>query len=162
MGRASYLLVGTKAAEEQRFGSTRRNTHLIGLKILRGRFDEAAHLFLCDTKGEENQQATQARKDLEETGDYKKALKEFPKYLRLERKVIAYLEKYPGNYANALRRLPRSILLLFIHALQSHIFNQSLSQRIEQELRVAESIQKKLLPTDIISYQGYDIVLIDS
>jgi sigma-B regulation protein RsbU (phosphoserine phosphatase) len=40
----------------------------------------------------------------------------------------------------------------------ARLFQETLEkQRIEQELRVAESIQKKLLPTDIISYQGYDI-----
>jgi len=118
---------------EQRFGSTRKNTHLIGLQLLKERYDKAVNIFLCDTRGEENQQAREARKDLEETGDYKQALRNFPKYLRLERKVVAYLEKYPGNYANALRRLPRPILLLFVHAIQSHIFNQLLSQRISEK-----------------------------
>jgi tRNA pseudouridine13 synthase len=115
---------------EQRFGSTRRNTHIVGQKLLQGRLQDAVNIFLCDSEGEENEKAKQARKDLAESGNYAQALKDYPKYLRLERKVIAYLDQYPGNYANAMRRLPRSTLLLFVHALQSHIFNKCLEQRI--------------------------------
>lgn len=115
---------------EQRFGTTRRNTHIIGEKLLQGKFEDAVRTFLCDTQGEKNIQASEARKALAESGDYKKALKEYPKHLRLERTVVAHLETYPGNYANALRKLPRSILLLFVHAFQSHLFNILLSERV--------------------------------
>jgi tRNA pseudouridine13 synthase len=115
---------------EQRFGTTRRNTHIIGEKLLQGRFEDAVRIFLCDTEGENNAQASGARKVLAESGDYGQALKNYPKHLRLERTVLAHLEKYPGNYANALRKLPRSILLLFVHAFQSHIFNMLLSERV--------------------------------
>ncbi len=115
---------------EQRFGTTRMNTHIIGEKLLQGRFENAVRIFLCDTEGERNTQASEARKALAESGDYGQALRNYPKHLRLERTVIAYLDNYPGNYANALRRLPRSILLLFVHAFQSHLFNILLSERV--------------------------------
>ncbi|MBU0533059.1 tRNA pseudouridine(13) synthase TruD [Candidatus Micrarchaeota archaeon] len=116
---------------EQRFGSTRRNTHLIGLKMLQGKFDEAVEIFLCDSDKEQNPQAQAARNALKQTKNYKQALIDFPKHLQLERKLISYLMESQENYVEALKRLPRPILLMFIHALQSHIFNQLLSNRIE-------------------------------
>lgn len=117
---------------EQRFGSTRRNTHLVGEKLLRGETEEALLMFLCDSEGEENPEAREARKELRETRDYSRALGYFPKHLRLERSLIAQLAIAPKNPSQALRRLPRNILLLFIHAFQSHIFNTLLSERIRE------------------------------
>ena len=117
---------------EQRFGSTRRNTHIIGENILKEGFESAAKTFLCDSEGEENELATDARKSLQETNDYGKALKDYPKHLRLERKMIAHLEKNHEDFKGAFRMLPRSTLLLFIHAFQSHLFNRMLSSRIKE------------------------------
>jgi tRNA pseudouridine13 synthase len=117
---------------EQRFGSTRRNTHIIGLKMVQGQFEDAVNVFLCDSTGEKNPQATEARKNLEKTKDYKQALQDFPKYLRLERKCIAYLMDHPEDYVGSLKSLPRPTLLMFVHALQSDIFNQLLSERLNK------------------------------
>lgn len=116
----------------QRFGTTRGNNHTIGEQIVRGRCDAAAMMFLCDYHGETNEEAIIARKHLSDTGDFKKALAEFPKHLRLERTMIAHLQRYPRDYANAFRKLPRGISLLFIHAFQSNLFNTLLSERIAE------------------------------
>ncbi len=115
---------------EQRFGSTRRNTHKIGEKILQEDMEAAVRLYLLDSEGENNEKAKQARKQLEEHGDYAAALREFPKHLRFERTLLEHLAKNQRDHAGALRKLPRTLLLMFIHAYQSDIFNQSLSERI--------------------------------
>jgi tRNA pseudouridine13 synthase len=117
---------------EQRFGSTRKNTHLVGHKLLAGDLEGAVISFLCDSGGEKNELAQKARKNLAETRDFSAAMSEFPKHLRLERSMVAYLSKNPGNYANALKKLPRNILLLFVHAFQSHLFNRLLSERLAE------------------------------
>jgi tRNA pseudouridine13 synthase len=117
---------------EQRFGSGRRNTHLVGEKLLRGELEEALIMFLCDNTNERNEMVAKARKELAETRDFTRALSYYPKHLRLERTIIAQLAKNPKGHANALRRLPRNILLLFIHAFQSHLFNRMLSDRIAE------------------------------
>ena len=123
---------------EQRFGSTRRNTHIIGQKILEEKFEDAVMVFLCDCEGEQNEAAKKARKELESTKNFHDALKNYPKHLRLERKIIASLEK-SEDYAAALKSLPRSTLLLFVHAFQSHLFNKMLEQRIpDPELEEGE------------------------
>ncbi len=123
---------------EQRFGAIRANTHKIGEQIIRGRYDLASNIFLCDYTGETNPGAITARKNLSQSGEYKKALKEFPSHLGLERTMIEHLEKLPKDYANAFRKLPRTILLLFIHAFQSYLFNELLSERIAERNIVVE------------------------
>jgi tRNA(Glu) U13 pseudouridine synthase TruD len=45
--------------------------------------------------------------------------------------MIEYLSKYPTNYANAIRKLPRSISLMFIHSVEAQIFNWELDERIK-------------------------------
>ncbi len=123
---------------EQRFGSTRRNTHLVGLEILKNNLEEACRIFLCDSEGESNDLAREARQKLESTGDYKAALKDFPKHLRLERKMIAHLASRPGDFPGALKSIPRTTQLLFIHAVQSMLFNEMLSNRIEEGIELEE------------------------
>ncbi len=117
---------------EQRFGSARKNTHKIGEKLLQGKFEDAVRMFLCGNEGEGNALAMEARKELAATGDHAAALKTFPKHLRLERSMLAHLAAQPDDHTGALRRLPRNILLLFIHAFQSHMFNLLLSERIAE------------------------------
>lgn len=124
---------------EQRFGSIRRNTHKIGEMILQSRMEEAAEIYLTDSEGEINEEAKTARKALAEHKDFGRALKEFPRYLHFERVLLEWLAKHPTDFANAFRKLPRNLLLLFIHAFQAHLFNQSLSERIaEEELKLEE------------------------
>jgi tRNA pseudouridine13 synthase len=121
---------------EQRFGSARKNTHIIGQMMLQGKFEDAVSMFLCGNEGENNALAMEARKELAATGDYAAALKTFPRHLRLERTMLAHLSGRPGDWIGALRSLPRNISLLFIHAFQSHLFNLLLSERIAQGLEL--------------------------
>ncbi len=116
--------------DKQRFGS-RLNNHKVGLKIIKGDFEGAAMEFLTGTDNEINKDAVDARNKLREDLDFKAAMTYFPGYLKYERTVIEYLYRYEGNYANALRKLPRGILLMFIHAVEDVVFNYALSKRVE-------------------------------
>ncbi len=116
--------------DKQRFGS-RQNNAKVGLHMLAGNFRDAVLEFLLNTDNEKNAEAIEARRRLAEEMDFSKALEYFPKYLKYERKMIAYLSKYE-NFANAIRILPRGIALLFVHAVEDTIFNAALDFRIEQ------------------------------
>lgn len=116
---------------EQRFGSTRKNTHKVGELIIKSRFEDAAMMYLTDTEGEENQESVAARKELLTTRDFAGALGTFPKYLMPERSMLDHLARNPTDYIGAFRRLQRNILLMFIHAFQSHLFNIDLSERVK-------------------------------
>ncbi len=116
----------------QRFGNTRTNTHIIGEKLLKSDLRGAVESYLIGDEGEMNTYAKEARKKLRDEGDYRKALGYFPKHLKFERLMLLHLAEHRHDYANALRKLPRQILLLFVHAFQSHLFNLMLSGRLAE------------------------------
>ncbi len=123
----------------QRFGGSRENTHIIGEMLLRSELRNAAETYLMDSSNETNAYAIAARKQLREEKDYKKALVYFPKHLKLERLMLSHLAKYPNDYGGAFRKLSRQILLLFVHAFQSYLFNITLSERLaEGKLKLEE------------------------
>ena len=117
--------------DRQRFG-IRMNNADIGACIIRGDFEGAVMKFLTDTQFETNQNSVAARARLKEEMDYKAALDYFPRNLGNERMVIEYLSRY-DNYANALRKIPRGLLVMFIHSVQSMVFNIALEARIKEE-----------------------------
>lgn len=113
----------------QRFG-TRGNNAEIGLAMLKGSFEDAVMMFLTDTENETNAEAIEAREKLKHELDFKAALGYYPSYLKYELRVIEYLGMYPTDFANALRRIPRQISLMLVHAVESYIFNKELETRI--------------------------------
>ncbi len=115
---------------EQRFG-IRNNNVDVGVSIIKGDFENAAMRFLTDTTNEKNLDAIAARKRLAEEKDFKKAMEYFPEYLRYERQVIGALAMNPTDHANAIRKLPRSLTLMFVHSVESHIFNMEVEKLVE-------------------------------
>ena len=114
---------------EQRFGLRNNNTE-IGIDILKGEFKNAVLKFLTDTNNETSVEATEARKKLLEEQDFKAALQYFPQYLKYERRMIEYLSRFPNNFANSIRSLPRALSLMFVHSVEDYIFNKELEDRI--------------------------------
>lgn len=114
----------------QRFGSMRENTHEIGKLVMQGNFEEAVMSYLCDAKGETNESAVAARKELASTQDFASALNNFPRHLKYEKLMLHHLSTNPSDFLGAFQRLPRSLSLLFLHAYQSHLFNLMLDSRI--------------------------------
>jgi len=117
---------------EQRFGSIRKNTHLVGKAIVSGNFKEAVWNYLTYLDDGEREEGKEARKKLAEDGDFKKALDYFPKYLGYERTMLNHLSANPTDYVNTLRKLPRGLSLMFVHAYQSYIFNKTISKKISE------------------------------
>ncbi len=118
----------------QRFGTTRAITHLVGKAILKGDIKEAAMLFLAKPSPFEHPESRQARMELQAKQDFKQALKYFPKQLRFERLMLAYLVEKPDDFTGAFRTLPLKLRMLFVQAYQSYLFNRFLSARIKKGL----------------------------
>ncbi len=116
---------------EQRFG-VRSNNVQIGLDIIEGDFKGAVEKFLLDTTNERNSDAVEARKRLAEEQDYGKALEYFPQYLKYERTLLDSLANDPANHAKALRKLPRNLTLMFVHSIDSYIFNEEVEKRVKE------------------------------
>lgn len=115
----------------QRFGA-RKNNFDIGIKLLKRDFESAALEFLCSTKNERNEEAKEARERLREEMDFKKALEYFPRFLKYERRMLGLLSEQPKNFIGAFRTLPRSLKLMFIHAVQAQIFNEVLEKKVKE------------------------------
>jgi len=120
----------------QRFGTTRPITHLVGREIINGNPKEAVMLYLTKTYPEEPEEAKHARESLQETEDFKAAIKIFPKNLGYENSLLNYLIKNPDNFPGALKSLPKKLGMMFIHAYQSYIFNTALSRYIQKEITI--------------------------
>ena len=114
----------------QRFGEARPVTHLVGKAIVNGQFHDAVDTYLFKTMGTDPMRAVRE----ECAGDYRMALQEFPMHLKYERSILGALAKSPTDYVGALRALPRKLLVMFVHAYQSELFNKVLEERVGRGL----------------------------
>ena len=83
---------------------------------------------------------TKMRKCYAETKDPEKALSCLnPTNTSVEARLLHGLKKYGStNYLNALKKLPRNMLMLYVHAYQSFLWNQIASLRKKMGLDVLE------------------------
>ncbi len=124
----------------QRFGAVRPITHLMGMHMTRGEPELAIRQYLCAPGTHENDEATAARKELDKTGDYAKALHDFPENLSFEKAILNHLVVNSDDYVGALGNLPQNLLMMFIHAYQSYLFNQILSERMRRDLPLNQPV----------------------
>ena len=120
----------------QRFGTIRPITHLVGKALVKGNFRRAAMLFLAKPSPNEHPKSREAREELWKTGDFEKALKNFPKSLHYEILMLKHLAKKPKDFVGAFRQLPAKLRTLFPQAYQAYLFNKILSRRIIQGLPI--------------------------
>ncbi len=141
---------------EQRFGGIRAVTHLVGLEMLKGNFEEAVKIYVAAPFQGESEEVRKIREFLwKNWGDrkaYLKALYAFPKKFRYERAMLDYLYKHPRDFVGALRRFPKRIRKLFINAVQAWIFNSVLKE-------LAEELGMEKLKGKKIPLVGYDTML---
>lgn len=141
----------------QRFGSVRPITHLIGKDLIREDFEGAVMRYAASPSEDEDSEANDARRMLQETKDFERGFREFPMKLSFERTLIGYLKDNPGDYLGALRTLPYNLLMMFVHAYQSYLFNRTLSERIRSgmSIRVPE-IGDLILPLSKTNVPDHD------
>ncbi|TKY61401.1 Multisubstrate pseudouridine synthase 7 [Spatholobus suberectus] len=115
----------------QRFGSGSVPTHLIGAALLRGEWKLAVDMILDPRDGERNAIA-KARKYYKESNDVVGTLKQLPRYLVAERAVLQTLKMSAGNYLQALKSIPRTLRMLYVHSYQSYLWNHAASKRVQK------------------------------
>ena len=120
----------------QRFGSLRPITHLVGKNIVKGDFEQACMTYAANPIEHESEEVREARRFLQETGDFSAALKMFPVRLVFERIIVGHLAQNPGDYSGAIKSLPRNLQMMFVHAYQAYLFNRILSERIRRGLPI--------------------------
>ena len=95
-------------------------------------------------QGGRNKMVEAAREAFAENGNVEEALKKFPKFMVLERKILVGMAKAGGDRAfyNGIVELPRNSRMLYGHAYQSYIWNQVVSHRttLGLELQVGDFV----------------------
>ncbi|XP_042387374.1 multisubstrate pseudouridine synthase 7-like isoform X1 [Zingiber officinale] len=115
----------------QRFGSGSVPTHLVGAALLKGEWKTAASLILDPREGE-RPIVREAREYYKEHGDVDLTLKKLPRHLVAERSILQCLKKFPGNYLQALKTIPRTLRMMYVHSYQSYLWNHAASMRVQK------------------------------
>ena len=121
----------------QRFGKPRTITHLVGEALVENNLEKAVGVYIGnpqDDESSDNQKARQAFDD----GNLEESLKLMGKGMRYEKMMIKELirdskrgELTDKSYMNALHALPKPLQRMFVHAYQSYLFNEAVSNRVE-------------------------------
>lgn len=133
----------------QRFGSVRPVTHEVGRHLVKGEFGKAIETYVANPIAGEDPESFEVRSTLAESGDVKEALQAYPRSYTFEKAILSRLAVRPDDLVGALQVLPLNLLIMFVHAYQSFLFNRILSERMRRGLPVHEPIQGDLvLPAD--------------
>ncbi len=133
----------------QRFGSVRPITHAVGRHIVRGEFREAVETYVANPIPGEDPESFEVRAALEASGDVKGALRDYPRNYTFEKAILNHLAVHPDDYLGGLRALPPNLLIMFVHAYQSFLYNRILSERMRRGLPLREPVEGDLvLPAD--------------
>ncbi|XP_043718113.1 multisubstrate pseudouridine synthase 7 [Telopea speciosissima] len=115
----------------QRFGSGSVPTHLIGAALLRGEWKTAASMILDPREGE-REAIRKVREFYKENGDIEGTLRQLPHHLVAEKAILQCLKKCPGNYLQALKSIPRTLRMMYVHSYQSYLWNHAASVRLQK------------------------------
>ena len=133
----------------QRFGKPRTNTHLVGRALIENDLKKAVDTYIGNASGEEHEQNQMARTAYDD-GDLEKSLELMGKGMRYEKMMIRRLikdskkgELTEKSYKNALYTLPKPLQRMFVHAYQSYLFNEAVSNRVSLGI-------DKFIPGDIM------------
>jgi len=121
----------------QRFGEVRPVTHLVGQALAAGDAAAAVEVYLAGLPEASDEEGRTARLHYAASHDARAALGEFPSAYRFERQILERLAR-GASPQSALRALSRELRLLFVHAVQSWMFNRWLVARDEAGLSMVE------------------------
>lgn len=124
----------------QRFGTMRPVTHRVGAALLAGEYRQAVCTYLGGPHPDEPERTRRFRRFIDETATptdaWERALERVPGYLDHERTMLEVLASASTPDADAFRAaieaLPWSLQRLFVHATQSLLFNEILSERLRR------------------------------
>ena len=132
----------------QRFGKY-GDTHLVGIAMLKKDFAKAVDIIM-QPKPDERENTSLARMDWKERFSQlpdgapdtakaeaeqacaKRIVKEFGRFMNNEIAILRSLALYPLDYKRAISSVTKTMRMMFVHALQSLLFNNAATFRIQQ------------------------------
>ncbi|MCR4423064.1 MAG: tRNA pseudouridine(13) synthase TruD [candidate division WOR-3 bacterium] len=116
--------------DEQRFGSARHKQGFIAQKLILGHYNGALKLYLATPSGaDDSNTKRQKRAILANWGNWQKCWE----VANSENKpIFKYLIEHPKDFAGAVRKIPRTMLELFINAYQGWLWNEITKALIEE------------------------------
>ena len=112
----------------QRFGEVRKITHLVGLEVMRGDFEQAIKTYLTKIFDAEPEDSKDARKFLADNWNvlgFHAACQKFPERLKYEHAICNYLSNKPENFIGAFKVFPKKLQKMFVNAVQAWIWNDA-------------------------------------
>jgi tRNA pseudouridine13 synthase len=114
----------------QRFGALRPVTHRVGARIVEGDYAGALSVYLATPSPWESAEVSAFRTMVRGGAAPADLLRAVPERLSFERQLVEALAAAPEDPLSALLALPRNLVLMFIHAHQSELFNRGVSARM--------------------------------
>jgi tRNA pseudouridine13 synthase len=121
----------------QRFGSKGALTHRVGAAMIKGRFEEAVRILLCEPRGEEGPNLVEAR-ELMRKGNYREGARLLGNGSDIERLVANRLAERPSDFLGGLRAVPIKLRRFYPQAYQSYVFNRALSLALVRGLDISK------------------------
>lgn len=140
----------------QRFGKY-NDTHKVGIAVLQGDFRKAADIIM-EPKPGDRPYAAKGREDWKnrfESGETpeneaecaKRVMKSMNRFMTAETSLMQSLSRKPMDYKKAFGCIPKNLRMMFVHAVQSLIWNKAASHRIasmnRDEVLVGDLIEGK-------------------
>ena len=129
----------------QRFGSLRPVTHAVGRAIVDGDFALAVERYIGTPSPHEAADVAAFREAFRGGTPARELLARAPARLGFERQMLEALAQAPEDPLGAILRLPRNLVLMFIHAHQSEIFNRVVSERMARGLPLTRPVEGDLV-----------------
>ena len=125
----------------QRFGGIRPITHVVGKYLTQGNFEAAVMTYIAHPLPTDPEESYRLRTALAQTRDFSQALREYPRSMNFERLILERLVQNPSDFVDAIQALPKNLLIMFVNAYQSYLFNRMVSARIHQGLPLHEAVE---------------------
>ena len=125
--------------DEQRFGSARHGQGFIAKKLIQKHYQGALKLLLCYPYKEDSAREKRFKKYcINHWPDWQGFLESAPP---LYRPILRYLRERPKDFKNAIKRIDKELLNLYLLAYQSFLFNETLANMIKQSGEHYESLK---------------------
>lgn len=140
----------------QRFGTMCVKSHDIGMKLLQGQWQEAIDLILGERVDETDGLAKEARRLWAQKKDAKAAHDLFPFRYNAERQILWHFHKQSNHndLVGALLSISRDLRLMYVHSVQSLVWNRLVSERLfkfGREPVVGDLVMGKGLPPTVLT-----------